>query len=375
MAEFQNESAFCGAGIPVVDLNNDATATKWYSTPTQVLLANIGIPAVLTIGIPANLAFLFMLYRVPRMRTVTNFYLANLAVSDTLYLCFYSLIYIRSHRRTPFWPLHENSEAACLTQSVTLDLFYFSSNYLITLVAVERYYAVCHPLRSLQRASPYRRVALVVVTWALALAFAVVVCPRLGSLQKVCIIWPETNHLTSQATALTFCWASKQWSLLLSYCLYVGIWSIGVVANLVMYVRIVRRLGRRNIGPQQNAMNVRNKVARMLIINSAVFFILQMPRVVVFNVFALVSASKGGNAMPTGDAATIFPIAVFLVLLNSAVNPYIFTLTNPKYRQALRDALCCCCPKRRVGVATDTGPPEQNDPGNPGTQQTLQTRT
>ena len=42
----------------------------------------IEMPLVATSGIIYNLAFLFVLYRVKRMRTMMNFYLANLAFSD-----------------------------------------------------------------------------------------------------------------------------------------------------------------------------------------------------------------------------------------------------------------------------------------------------
>ena len=44
-------------------------------------------PVVILFGLLANFTFLLTVCRVQEMRTVTNFYLANLAVSDIMFIC------------------------------------------------------------------------------------------------------------------------------------------------------------------------------------------------------------------------------------------------------------------------------------------------
>ena len=43
-------------------------------------------PVIILFGLLANFTFLLTIYRVREMRTVTNFYLANLAVSDIMFI-------------------------------------------------------------------------------------------------------------------------------------------------------------------------------------------------------------------------------------------------------------------------------------------------
>ena len=44
------------------------------------------MPSILGIGILGNLTFLIVVVRLQRMRTIVNYYLANLAVCDALFL-------------------------------------------------------------------------------------------------------------------------------------------------------------------------------------------------------------------------------------------------------------------------------------------------
>ena len=68
-------------GNNTIILNRDTEAEYLYNTK-NTLFVTVGMPLAAAFGIINNLAFLFVLYRVKRMRTTTNFYLGNLAVSD-----------------------------------------------------------------------------------------------------------------------------------------------------------------------------------------------------------------------------------------------------------------------------------------------------
>ena len=53
--------------------------------PFEKILITVLFPIIFTFGIIGNVAFLTVVALVKEMRTLTNFYLANLAVADLLY--------------------------------------------------------------------------------------------------------------------------------------------------------------------------------------------------------------------------------------------------------------------------------------------------
>ena len=108
-------------------------------------------PIVFIIGTFNNFAFLFVICRVKAMQNVINFYLANLAIGDLLYLITTAVGYmwryfasssIRSYENAPW-----KSPLGCQLPMIVGYASYFASAFMVTLVSIEKYFAICHGLR------------------------------------------------------------------------------------------------------------------------------------------------------------------------------------------------------------------------------------
>ena len=145
---------------------------------------------IFAVGVTGNVIFLLSVIRVKALKTVTNFYLANVAVADLLFL----------HLETSHAIWEYKEKASPLTTNVGCGLFYFTyylsffaSILLITLVTLERYFAICHPLKHRQMNNKKRSVILTIITWFVAAVFAVLVSLRFGKLKKLCILYAPTE--------------------------------------------------------------------------------------------------------------------------------------------------------------------------------------
>ena len=95
------------------------------------------------------------------MKTATNIYIFNLAVADALVtttMPFQSTDYLLSS-----WPF---GEVAC---KVFISIDYYSI-FTLTMMSVDRYVAVCHPIKALDFRTPFKAKVINVVIWVLSSA-------------------------------------------------------------------------------------------------------------------------------------------------------------------------------------------------------------
>ncbi len=105
------------------------------------------VPIITAFGVFTNGVFLFTLYRVREMRTVTNFFLANLAIADGCLLLCSSFQWIISFKNSPLdVGMAFRTSIGCALPNYLVYVFYFASIFLVSVVIVERYAAICHPM-------------------------------------------------------------------------------------------------------------------------------------------------------------------------------------------------------------------------------------
>ena len=348
--QFVNDSELCIGGDFVIDFTDEDTAKIWSRSPNEILLVLVGVPLIIAVGVPGNLAFLFTLYRVSEMRTVTNFYLANLAVADLLYIIIFSALSTSAYLIAPDVTntYAVTSWLGCAAVILSLDVVYFGSNLMVSLVAFERFYAICHPLKSRQTRSPRRAVVMVIIFWVLSITCSFATVSRFSRFSVACVLWPDNEDHDSRPSTVNFCSAETTWVAFVAKCMYFGIWTFGLSVNSFLYYRIVRRLGLRTFASSAESQQqthkrkaIRRQVARMLIINSIAFFLLQSPFIIILNLLSIIKAATGIAVIRLGNVTDLWPIAVFLSLCNSAVNPLIYNITNARYRQAFKEAIGC----------------------------------
>ncbi|CAG6021981.1 unnamed protein product [Menidia menidia] len=79
--------------------------------------------------------------RYTKMKTATNIYIFNLALADSLFLA--TLPFQGTDVFLGFWPF---GNALCKTV-VSIDYYnMFTSTFTLTVMSIDRYVAVCHPI-------------------------------------------------------------------------------------------------------------------------------------------------------------------------------------------------------------------------------------
>ena len=145
MAPKEDTSVQCNNIFTITDSEG---ASKWLYSSIDKLILQVIIPSVSVVGVVGNCAFLFMIIRLPKMRTSLSAYLACIALSDVLFLVLSNIWYAVTLQWTDVslaWP--SSSAMGCAGVIISTHIWYFASVGLTTLILLERYLAVCYPLK------------------------------------------------------------------------------------------------------------------------------------------------------------------------------------------------------------------------------------
>ena len=138
------------------------------------ILLGIVQPILGFFGVTLNACFLVMLFRDKDMRTITNFYLANLAVADSIFLAYNSILELISLYATPYSSDRAfTGQYGCIYHSIIYYTTFYVALFLVTLVSMDRFLAICHPLSHRKIAGKNRAVKLVISAWLLALSISI----------------------------------------------------------------------------------------------------------------------------------------------------------------------------------------------------------
>ncbi|TKS66263.1 Cholecystokinin receptor CCK-XLR [Collichthys lucidus] len=348
---------------------------------------------IFLLSVFGNLLIIVVLMLNKRMRTVTNSFLLSLAVSDLMMAVFCM----------PFTLIPNILEdfifggAMCKTVSYFMGISVSISTFSLVAIAIERYSAICNPLKSRSwqtRSHAYRVIA---ATWMVSLLIMVPypVFSVLRSFNKgngtvghMCRLhWPSHK-------------AEQTWYVLLLFTLFfipgvVMIIAYGLISRELFrgiqfelsqntettgqkngvgrgvakpnddddgcYIQVSKKPSSavelptlsasssttqvKNERPRSNTseakLQAKKRVIRMLMVIVALFFICWMPlySANTWKAFDLKSASK---------ALTGAPIS-FIHLLSytsACVNPIIYCFMNTRFRKALLSTFACCCRNR-----------------------------
>ncbi len=316
-------------------------AEGYQYTPFQEIFILNVVPVVTFFGLLTNSAFLYVIYCVPAMRTPTNFYLANLAVSDAVLLIVTTSNYLWTYFKMPIDYGYPFGSTGCAISMWVIYVFSFASIAFLTLVALERYQAVCRPLHYRQRnvsSHPlYENMKFTLLTW---ISLIVIVATPIAfvRIDYKCFNWPPVEPFSTYPSVVHNCqWPDWTWIFLDGADIIE--FSIALFINVVVYINIVRELSKRQ-RPKGKSSASRSHVARMLCINAFIFFLCLFP-IQLSNVAEIHYFITKTNEAFYGDAADslILWIGRVAFLLNSSVNPIIYSISNPEYRKAFRKSI------------------------------------
>lgn len=284
---------------------------------TGVLIPLIYI-VVCIIGLGGNTLVIHIILRYSKIESVTNIYILNLAIADELFMLGLPFLAIQNTLQSwPFGPF------MCRLVLTVDSINQFTSIFCLTVMTIDRYLAVVHPISS----SKWRRpqVAKIVngTIWALSflVVLPVVIFSNIQEKGETCnIAWPEPSDIWRAA-----------------FIIYTS--TIGFFAPLLIiclcYLLIVVKI--RSSGKKVHATSTKRrkserKVTHMVIIVVALFVLCWMP-------FYLLNIINLLVALPL-DYQGLYFFVVVLGYANSCANPIVYGFLSDNFKRGFRKALC-----------------------------------
>ncbi|XP_019745487.1 somatostatin receptor type 5-like [Hippocampus comes] len=292
---------------------------------------------VCVIGLGGNTLVIHIVLHHSKMESVTNIYILNLAIADELFML--GLPFLAVQNSLQMWPF---GSFMCRLVMTVDSINQFTSIFCLTVMSVDRYLAVGHPVRSARWRRP--RIAKVVNGTVWALSFLVVLpVVVFANIQKTggnCnILWPAP---------------AKVWRA--AFIVYTS--TVGFLCPLLIiclcYVLIVFKV-RSSAKKVHTASTKRRKserkVTRMVVIVVAVFVLCWLP-FYALNVLNLLVA------LPP-EYQGLYYFVVVLGYANSCANPVVYGFMSDNFKRGFRKALCRATRKVEDHHAIQPQPPKE----------------
>ncbi|XP_035890798.1 neuropeptide SIFamide receptor-like isoform X4 [Anopheles stephensi] len=291
---------------------------------------------VFIVGLVGNSFVIAVVFRAPRMRTVTNFFIVNLALADVLVIVFCLPATLMSNIFVP-WML---GWLMCKTVPYIQGVSVAASVYSLIAVSLDRFLAIWWPLKL--QITKRRARFMIVCIWIIALGSTVPwalffelvpIIPEAPDI-KLCVeVWPPGTD-----GALYFLLANL-----------VACYLLPMTLITICYILIWIKVWRRSIpgdskDAQMDRMQQKSKikVVKMLVVVVILFVLSWLPLYVIF------ARIKLGGALESSEEELLqiaTPIAQWLGASNSCINPILYAFFNKKYRKGfaaiIRSRKCC----------------------------------
>ncbi|XP_076683775.1 trissin receptor-like isoform X2 [Andrena cerasifolii] len=305
-----------------------------------------------------------------RMRSITNLFLANLAVADLCVgvFCVYQTL---TNYLMNSWRL---GDFLCKVYMFVHALSYTASVLILVVVCVERYLAIVYPIQCRSVLTRSRLQLVVGLVWVIAAIYASprffyveTVTNRLasGDVDIICIAnIKKHNKNVLETVNLIFLYLVP---LVLMSCLYsriaVGLWrSSATLAGTELMARARNGRLHRVQASSSNVLRARRGVIRMLITVVMMFAVCNLPQQA-----RIVWRHWGSSYDRTSDFSTLLTLSTFLIsYTNSCLNPLLYAFLSRNFRKGMREVLACNGSRgRAAGLAMgwtggDTGTRHEN---------------
>ncbi|XP_075999102.1 somatostatin receptor type 5 [Genypterus blacodes] len=273
---------------------------------------------VCVIGLGGNTLVIHIVLHYSKIESVTNIYILNLAIADELFML--SLPFLAVQNSLQSWPF---GPSLCRLVMTVDSINQFTSIFCLTVMSIDRYLAVVHPIHS----SKWRRpqVAKVVngTVWAVSflVVMPVVVFANIQKTGGTCnIAWPEPANIWRAAFIIYTSTVGFFFPLLIICLCY------------LLIVFKIRSSGKKVHATSTKRRKSERKVTRMVVIVVAVFVFCWLPFYGLNIINLLVP-------LPTKYQG-IYYFVVVLGYANSCANPIVYGFLSDNFKRGFRKALC-----------------------------------
>ncbi|XP_029449325.1 somatostatin receptor type 4 [Rhinatrema bivittatum] len=270
---------------------------------------------VCLIGLIGNSMVIFVILRYAKMKTATNIYILNLAIADELFML--SVPFLAASAALQHWPF---GPGMCRTVLSVDGINMFTSVFCLTVLSVDRYVAVVHPLRAAKYRRPTVAKAINACVWLLSL---LVISPIL--------VFADTRASAEGAVICNLLWPRPAWSAVFVVYTFLLGFLLPVLAICLCHVLIVveMRAVALRAGWQQRRRSER-KITRLVLVVVAVFVVCWMPFYVV----------QLANLFGPRLDASVNHVSLILSYANSCANPILYGFFSDSFKRAFQRLVC-----------------------------------
>ncbi|XP_036378108.1 somatostatin receptor type 2 isoform X2 [Megalops cyprinoides] len=301
--------------------NSTPNGTQHGFDQTSTVVVTFVYFAVCAVGLCGNTLVIYVILRYAKMKTVTNIYILNLAVADVL--CMLTLPFIAIQLALVHWPF---GSALCRVAMTADSLNQFTSIFCLTVMSMDRYLAVVHPIKSTRWRKPRVAKTINLGVWGVSLLVNLPVMIYSGlmtnsSSTQVCtIVWPEPQE--AYYTAFMF------------YTFFLGFFlPLAVICLCYLLIVVKVKSSGVRVGSSKRKRSER-KVTRMVSVVVAVFVLCWLP----FYVFNVTSVT--GSISTTPLLKCTFDFVVVLGYANSCANPILYAFLSENFKKSFQNVLC-----------------------------------
>uniref|UniRef100_A0A1A7Y0W2 Somatostatin receptor 3 n=1 Tax=Iconisemion striatum TaxID=60296 RepID=A0A1A7Y0W2_9TELE len=309
--------------------DSDLNETLLNSTNSTVLdvssgpsMAGVLIPLIYIIvcivGLGGNTLVIHIVLHYSKIESVTNIYILNLAIADELFM--FGLPFLAVQNTLQSWPF---GSFMCRLVMTVDSINQFTSIFCLTVMSIDRYLAVVHPIRSSKWRRPQVAKMVNGTVWALSflVVLPVVIFANIQKTGGTCnIAWPQPAEIWSAAFII--------------YTSTVGFFCPLLIICLcyLLIVFKIRSSGKKVHATSTKRRKSERKVTWMVVIVVAVFVFCWLPFYALNIINLLVS-------LPS-EHQGLYYFVVVLGYANSCANPIVYGFLSDNFKRGFRKALC-----------------------------------
>ncbi|XP_042324724.1 neuropeptide FF receptor 2 isoform X2 [Sceloporus undulatus] len=279
----------------------------------------------------------FIVLRSKHMRTVTNLFILNLAVSDLLVGIFCMPTTLLDNIISG-WPF---GNIACKMNGMVQGISVSASVFTLVAIAVDRFHSIVYPFK--QKLTIWTAVVIIVIIWVLAIA---IMCPSAVMLKV-----EEEKHFRvvlddgNKTSPIYWCredWPNQDMRKIYTTVLFANIYLAPLSLIVIMYARIGITLFNTSLlacgkqGQERHSVQKKKlKVIKMLIIVALLFILSWLP---LWTLAMLSDYADLSEDQLQIINIYVYPFAHWLAFFNSSMNPIIYGFFNENFRRGFQAA-------------------------------------
>ncbi|XP_006797790.1 neuropeptide FF receptor 2a [Neolamprologus brichardi] len=352
LTQLNDNWTFYNSSLESVIPRSNITYVGFYlHQPSTAAIFIVSYLLIFLVCMVGNGVVCFIVLRSKNMRTVTNLFILNLAVSDLLVGIFCMPTTLLDNIITG-WPF---GSLVCKMSGMVQGISVSASVFTLVAIAVDRFRCIVYPFK--QKLTISTATLIIVIIWVLAVS---IMCPS-GVMLQVTKEQTIRVLLGYDNKTIPFYWCRENWPnqdmrKIYTTVLFANIYLAPLSLIVIMYARIGITLfktavptgGKPGHENRHTVSKKKQRVIKMLLIVALLFILSWLP---LWTLMMLSDYARLTEQQYRIINIYIYPFAHWLAFFNSSVNPIIYGFFNENFRRGFQAvfkfSLCTADGQRR----------------------------